>query len=221
MTEWWDEVKLDLAIQHHPCRDADPVYQALRGALPAARVVVDPDPDSDEQSPWRTYEACLKSARPWATHLLVLQDDVAPCPDFLAGVETAIHARPDRVLSFFISEKPQTGHSKHVAAGRRCESWSELHAWEWVPAQALCWPRWVIPPVLRQSYTVRADDEVLARRFREVGVTPLQSMPSLVEHVHHSSTTLARHGSGAHRAAACLLAAPWSALDVDWTLGAA
>lgn len=226
----WDEVRLSVAIQHTPSRDDDPVYQCLREALPDAEVITDPGgPDSGYPSTWRTYAECLRQTPRPATHRLVLQDDVCLCTSFLYGIKTAIKARPDKLLSFFISLRPDTSSIPHLQAMDRGETWSRLDTNAFIPTQALAWPTYLIGPALRYAEAhpiaavgYEADDQMVARFCRERGIDPIQSCPSLVEHVHHSGTSLTsgENQPGDHRAAAAYIGDYHPVDDVNWTTGA-
>src|SRR6266404_5724186 len=227
-------IRLSIAIQHTPARADDPVFKQLVSDLPMATVVTDPDPQNDYASTWRTYRECLRSTPFNATHRLILQDDVRVCRNFVKGVEAAIQSRPDSLLSFFISMMPQYSATANAQAWDRGDAWSALDTREWTPSQALCWPAFLIGPMIRHadanpimgSYT--ADDQVVGQFLRGRGMNALASVPSLVQHVHAEQTSL--DGSvnrvGDHRYALhCWFGADgeteWDpAVDVDWQRGA-
>jgi hypothetical protein len=232
----WNAVRLSISIQHTPKRDDDPVYQRLVSDVPEAKVVTDPDPQSDYASTWRTYRECLRSTPAPATHRLVLQDDVQVCRNFVRGVEAAVKAYPDDLLSFFISHAPPYSAVANSHAWEAGDAWSVLDTREWTPTQALCWPVWMIAPLLR--YTDRnplngtyvADDQVVSGFMRAKSLIGLASVPSLVEHVHAETTTLndmdqVVNRVGRHRYALnCWFGAEGQteydpAIDIDWTRG--
>jgi hypothetical protein len=220
MSRRWDQVRLSVAVQHTPKRDGDPVYQRLLADLEPYPVDVVTSPQTG--STWPTYRLCLSRMPTTATHRLVLQDDVEAGRNLIAGVKKAIEERPDNLLSFFISRRPQQGAIAHLQACDRGEAWSRLDPREWIPAQALAWPAFMVGPMLRYGGEgPGADDELIGRFLRDRGLYALQSMPSLVEHVHHSTTTLpAINMPGPHRAAACWIGhAHDPAVDVDWRTG--
>lgn len=232
----WSAVRLSISIQHTPKRDDDPVYQRLVADLPDASVITDPDPGNDYDSTWRTYRECLYRTPHSATHRLVLQDDVQVCRNFRKGVEAAIRAYPDVLLSFFISYAPQHSAIENAQAWDRGDAWSSIDTREWTPTQALCWPVYLIGPMLRYSdahpvmgaYT--ADDQVVAQFLRGRSLPALASVPSLVQHVHAESTSLDGMSQvvnrvGDHRYALhCWFGAEGEteydpAVDIDWTRG--
>lgn len=229
----WDRVRLSIAVQHTPARDDDPVFHELVRDVPQAQVVTDPDPQSDYASTWRTYRQCLYTTPHHATHRLVLQDDVRVCRNFTAGVEAAIRAYPDVPLCFFISYAPHYSAIAHAQAWDRCDAWSVLDTREWTPTQALCWPSYLIGPLIRHADrhpimgTYAADDQVVAQFLRARQLPVLASVPSLVEHVHAESTSLdgTVNNVGEHRYAMhCWFGAegdtPYDpAVDIDWTRG--
>lgn len=223
----WNEIRLSTAIQHTPLRDDDPVYRTLHEALPDADVVIDPNP-TGPTSTWRTYAECLRTTPRNATHRLVLQDDVSLCTSFLYGVREAIKQRPDALLSFFLSHQPQASVIEHLHAAEAGETWSPLDTRTWIPTQALCWPVYLIGPLLRYAeryppgIPYEGDDNIIGRFCSTLGVRALQSCPSLVEHVHAETSTLPDGTSivGPVRYAALCIGSYHPVDDVDWTTGA-
>lgn len=223
MIDRWDQIRLSIAVQHTHKRDSDPVYLRLVDALKPHTVDVVTSPM--EGSTWPTYALCLRRTPHTATHRLVLQDDVEVCPGFVDGVREAVKHRPDTLLSFFISTRPEGSWVGHMDACADGVAWSVLDERRWVPSQALVWPVFLIGPMLRfAGYDHGNDDELIARFLNYRGLYALQSMPSLVEHMHHSSTTLpAINMPGPHRAAACWMGRSGEYLparDVRWDTGA-
>lgn len=225
----WDRVELSVSIQHTPARDGDAVYECLREALPDADVVVDPDTQNPTASTWRTYEECLRTTPRSATHRLVLQDDVCLCTSFIYGVREAIKQRPDSLLSFFISTRPQASATAVLQANDRGETWTQLDARDWVPLQAVVWPVFLIGPMLRFMETKPhaglsyvADDEMVASFVRARGVSILQSSPCLVEHVHANATSLpiGNQWVNDERKALLFIGDYHPVTDVDWSTGA-
>lgn len=224
--------RVAVVIQHVKTRDHDPVYHHLLTHLKRERV--DPWIRTDQLAngnhgdTWKTYQRCLEvaSAARGASHLLVLQDDVGLCPNFMPTIRRAVQARPDRLLSFFISHLPQSSHNRQVRAYQEGWAWSYLDREEWTPAQALCWPRWMIPGMIEHQAASgyrgpwRADDECIGRYLRDTRVDALQSCPSLVEHVHHSTTSLVmvNTNTGIQRSA-WLPIGDTPPLSIDWTRG--
>jgi hypothetical protein len=223
MIERWDQVRLAIAIQHTPKRDGDNVYRRLLAELEphGARPII--DPTGADTATWPTYEECLRSTPQTATHRLVIQDDCEVCPGFIDGIKAAIASRPDQLLSFFISYRPQRGSMIQMEACERGYAWAALDNREWLPTQALVWPMMMIGPMLRYPSRATADDERTAGFLRDRGLYCLQSVPSLVEHVHHSNTTLPSiNMPGPHRRARCWMGSTGEYLparDIDWRRG--
>lgn len=223
MIQRWDQVRLSIAIQHTPKRDADNVYRRLLAALEpdGGRPVI--APNADDTATWPTYAECLATTPHTATHRLVIQDDCEVCPGFIDGVKAAIAARPDQMLSLFISYRPTRGSILQMEACERGYAWAALDNREWLPTQALVWPAFLIGPMLRYPSGRTADDERIAEFLRDRGLYALQTVPSLVEHVHHSTTTLPSvNMPGPHRRARCWMGDSGEYLparDVDWRRG--
>lgn len=177
-------VRLSIAIQHHPAR-AD-LIPALLEAMPSAEVVTDPEPDHD-RNPWRTYRECLERTPEWATHRLIVQDDARPCQQFEETVQRAVEAYPARPISLFHGGQPAESVPRLCRAYAAKRTWVEIHS-RWTPVVALVWPAEMIRPALEFVDTQRwppafqADDEIAGRCFSALGVAPLATVPSLVQH---------------------------------------
>lgn len=86
-------MELCAIVQHHPSRAGLLPALLERLAPLQTSVVLDPQPDSEWPSPWRSYRACLEAVRDGdATHALIIQDDAMPCRDFAAALPTIIEA---------------------------------------------------------------------------------------------------------------------------------
>jgi len=178
--------RVSLAIQTHEVRAE--MAETLNGCLGGrADIVFDPDPGSSP-SPWRTYRLALERTPAWASHRMVIQDDVLVCEHLVDAVEAAVRARPDRVLAFFVAGNP-LNHRRAVAAAEAADwSWAELDLTTWIPAVATCWPVRLIEPLLSwfdaQGFPAAftADDEIIGRFLRQRGEAVLAAVPSIVEH---------------------------------------
>lgn len=185
------------------------------------------------RNPWRTYRLALErglDAPPGTTHRLIVQEDVIVCDHFLEAVAAAADAQPERVLVFFVSGIPFV-QVRHLDRARdRGRSWAELENSTWCPVVATAWPVGMVAPMLEwveskdfpPAFT--ADDELTGRYLRHEGVTPLASVPSLVEHPDTVTSVASggrrqRHGLDPGRCAhlwACDLGL--DARSIDWTL---
>jgi hypothetical protein len=155
----------------------------------AAEIVYDPDPRTELRSPWRTYRLCLESGlAAGADSILVLQDDVIVPRNLLGAAELIALSRPESPVAFFVPGKP-TLYVQAIRAARAAgDLLVELPLGTWVPTVATMWPARLAENLL-EWFDARgfprgmvADDEIVGRFLRHVGVRPLASVPSLVEH---------------------------------------
>src|SRR4051794_7844007 len=103
--------KLAVAIQHHPAR-AELLPPLLRALQPASCLIArDPDPSGRPNS-WRTYRRALELAPSWASHLLILQDDVTPSRWLPISAPRVAAARPDALVALFVGGRPQEAAGK-------------------------------------------------------------------------------------------------------------
>lgn len=177
-------VSVALAVQHHPARA--PLLAALLPALGDCEVVTDPEPDG-HRAPIRTYLVCLRSMPEWATHLLIVQDDVRPCADFRGKVLKVLFKRPDDVLALFLGGAPARSARLAQQAHRRGERWIKMHAADWAPTVATCWPRFHVERFLaycdaHPALIKMGDDNVVGQWKRAEAVDVWATVPSLVEH---------------------------------------
>lgn len=177
---------VSVAIQTH--RDRAEMALALRRCLGGqAELVFDPDPDGYPAA-WRSYRAALELTPSWATHRLILQDDVLVCDHFLRGVQQAVAAQPEAVICLFVSG--QLIHRVGVLQRALADGhpWVVLDQRTWLPAVATLWPRHHADELPawydRQDYPTDflADDEIIGRYLNALGESALATVPSLVEH---------------------------------------
>jgi hypothetical protein len=184
------QVRLSGAVMAHPSRArAAHRLRAGLGAL-APELVFDPDP-SGPPSSLRTARRAWSAAAPDATHHLVLQDDVAPCPGFADQVAAAARARPDDALAFFTEWGSRTAHMVRIAALTGA-AWARAVD-EYLPAPAL-----LLPARVARGFDEYAaakadpdtpDDVVLDAYLRELGVACYVSVPNLADHLEAPSLT--------------------------------
>jgi hypothetical protein len=219
-------VTIAIAVQHHPRRGEllPPLLQALEPC--PVDVVSDQDPGG-RLCTWPTYRRALELTPAWATHRLVLQDDVEFCPGFLPVLDRVVAARPDRLVALCVCGNPAPSAYAVRQAHVRGESFVELPKDRWVPTIALVWPAQLIVAALefvdaaRWPATFLADDEIVMRVCEGLGIRALACVPSIVEHPDrvHSVMSKRRASGGANpgRVAACFVPAGVDPLDLAWT----
>lgn len=226
-------VRLSIAIQYSPAR-ADLVADLLRDlAHPeVVELATDPAPPPEDappasplRSPWRTYRHALETTPAWATHRLVLQDDVIACDGFVPAATAAVTARPDRVVSFYVGGNARLAAARVVHAAKQGHAWTDIRQYDWLPAVALSWPVGLLAPFLawvdskRWSPTFRADDQIIGMFLRRQGHVPAATVPSLIDHpddVPSLISNRARGGRDRLRIAACWIG-DCDATAIDWT----
>lgn len=165
-------------------------------------MVADPDPDGTP-SAMRTYRECIRALSPDATHLLIVQDDAVPTPNFHARALQRVAERPTDLVTFFV---PGTGlHGVFMRnASAEGASWCALpSSVRWAPTVALCWPRELVEPfaLYADEYAAKrakrghrpfADDPVVGGFRKAEGLTVWATVPCLVEHPDHVPSLLKR-----------------------------
>ncbi len=183
-------------IQAHPAR-AD-LAEGLLDCLGTGEIVFDPEP-TGFKSPWRTYQACVRRGVELGGPFLVIQEDVLICDRFLEGVATAVAARPDNPLAFFVPAKPPAYTNAVYRARDAGSAFAELPTGTWAPVVALAWPETLAQHLLqwieqtRFPPAWRADDEIIGRFVYEMNTPILATVPSLVEHPDTVASVMNNH----------------------------
>lgn len=179
----------------------------------------------EKKSLWEDAKKVL-SHRPSHTHVLVMQDDILPCQDFIPTVEQIINLLPNQPITFF------TNNPAADVAVMQDKRWVTLSVW--LMAQAYVLPVEIIDDMVAwiDEYVkedVRFDDERMAMYFYYHKIPVYATVPSLVEHLGWNSTTLSTYTDKArknifkpeNRMARQYIGFENSGLDIDWTIGLA
>lgn len=210
-------MKLSASIMAHPDRaeQVDALLTTLDRPVP---VHWDREGKASGNSDrvWRTARGAWKMADPFADWHVLIQDDAAPCPDMLAGLERALAFVPQDVV---VSPYLGTGRNVPIrweAMARAADSAGAT----WVRSLKLMWGVCIAIPV-------PAIGEMIAHADRKTGVPDdmrvagwaekthrevWYSWPSLVDHLpvpsltkHRAPDRVARRHHGG------------SALEINWT----
>lgn len=204
-------VRLSAAIMAHPRRAG--MVEGLLAALDWPVPVVWDERDDRHDTGIRAMEA----HGPDATHHLVIQDDVQPSRDLLAGVQRALAHVPDGCpASFYVGRvKPFRRAVERVTRSAEGASWIVMDGIYWGPAIAV--PTNVIPDMARWwrgplAANVTNYDRRVSEFFAHHGQARCwYSWPSLVDHRGNESLV---QGHIAERRAHRFH--DGSALDIDW-----
>ncbi|SBU94106.1 hypothetical protein YW5DRAFT_04624 [Streptomyces sp. Ncost-T6T-1] len=181
---------ISLAVMHHPSRAAM-IPKLLEACAPLdARVVPDPDP-TGPPSPLRTAKRAWSAVNPEATHHVVIQDDVHPCPDFADHLRSVIQLRPDRAIALYVNwNSPENSYLSRRAVTLG-SSWAPLSPLEYTPTLGLVlpaeWARQLGSYLFELPDSLRDDDEMVARFCRERGIAVIAALPTLLDHGDGSS----------------------------------
>lgn len=220
-------LKLSVTIQAHP--DRAELAEELQARLGrGVTITYDPDPDG-RPSPWRTYRECLDSTPASCTHRLIVQEDIDPCPHFLTAVRSACRARPHDVLIFYVGGNAPQHCSSMMRAAALGLQWAALQGGQFIPTVAVAWPVAHVCPVVcwvadqdQWPDSFVADDEIVNHACQALGIFPLASVPSLVEHRNELDSLMqTRHLDDPGRRAHCLIGEDCDARRIDWSLGPA
>ena len=201
---------VSVAIMAHPKR-ADMVAELEQMLDRPAKVVWD-----ERNDRWDTGRRSLLAFDPSATHHMVIQDDVMPSMDLVAGVERALEWVPDgSPMMCYIGRVRTYGPviKKHLADNAGA-SWFTFNETYWGPCLVL--PTADIEPLVK-----RCDRMNVGNYDRRIGLwyaarkrLTWAPWPSLVEHRDSPSLVAGRTGQ---RQAHSFLGSDVSALTVDWS----
>lgn len=152
---------------------------------------------------------------PTCSHHLVLQDDVLPVADLIAGAERALKWIPQDVpVSLYVGRVRPFGKAVELAVRQAGDaaSWITMSGIYWGPAVIL--PTHMIDDMAKwyRRSAVTNYDRRMSTWFQRQGIACWYSWPSLVDH-RGDESLVKGHGAGrsAHRVH------EGSALDVDWS----
>lgn len=225
-------MKIGIAIQTHPLRHdmASTLARVLEGGGELDVVqVYDPRPHDDRPSAWRTYRWALERALvpscDW-THLLVIQDDTAPCRHLPELLPAVVAAQPASLIALFHSGAPLPSAARVREAASAGIPFAEMLLQQWMPVVATVWPvdrigpaiEWVDAQRFQADWT--ADDEIVGRVARALGIPAVATAPSLVEHPDAVVSLAGRrppsNGADPYRVAA-VFAGDRDLRGVDWS----
>lgn len=213
-------MKLSAVIMAHPKR-AEQV-EHLRAQLGDLPVVWD-----EKQDRWDTGKRAMLAYDPACTHHLVIQDDVLPCRDLLAGVKVALEHVPDATLCLYVGRRRPHAHAVSRAcaqADRLRAAFITMHTLNWGPGIAV--PTAAIDEMVAYSdklTEIKNYDRRLSRYWEcEAKVRIWYTWPSLLDHADGPSLVHGRVGTDREhgrisRVAHRFIGESVSALSVDWS----
>lgn len=175
-------------VQHYPAR-ADLIPELLRRLEPLPTEVI--AHSSDPPSPWGGYQLCLTDI-PDCTHLLIVQDDTVPVPNFATAIRRVASRHPETPVCLFLSKQPAGTVARAKRAISRGECYTPLYPAPFVPLVGCLWPKAKAEEFLEwtkenrafpKDPNPRADDSVAAIWMKRTRQHFMVTVPSLVEHL--------------------------------------
>lgn len=196
-------IRLSAAVMTHPARiDAARLLRDRHAGLDL-QIVCDPEPERKGKNlgAARAAWSCVPA---WATHHLVLEDDVILGPGFAERVRAAIEARPGAAISLFAEWGSSTASVLRVAALRGA-AFAEVVD-HYLPHQAA-----VLPAAAARGFAEFAVgaarwepcDVVMLRYLRGADVPSCACLPNLAEHRDLPSLVGRRSSFQGRRSATC------------------
>ncbi len=149
--------------------------------------------EDSEHNLWDCAKRALSSHESEDTHLLIMQDDILPCRDFIATALKLITLRPESPITLFSNKETI------MEAKRLNLHWVELK--RFLMAQCYIMP----VPMIKDFLTWEAqhvdpkiyfDDNRLGMYFFYNNISTFATAPSLVEHIGWNETTLTGYNPG-------------------------
>ena len=201
-------------VQHHPSRED--LLPDLIDSLSPLRVQVFAH-SSDPPNPWENYRACLSDLPSAYQHILIIQDDALPCPNFAEALELVAARHLSTPVCLFLGAAPASTAQMARRAWLKGRRYTPLLNTSFVPLVAVLWPRAKAKEFLEWSETARkitrADDNNAARWMRKAKQPVMVTVPSLVQHNEDVPSVKGSDNSGSW-CRACLLAE--DGLAYDW-----
>jgi hypothetical protein len=163
---------------------------------------------STPPNPWAGYRLCLQRI-PDCSHLLIVQDDTAPVPNFVPALHKIAERNVDTPVCLFLASNPRGAMARARRAMSRDQRYVALYPSPFVPIVAVLWPRekaiqfleWTESGVTLPGHpTPRADDSVLAAWSKKNREPFIVACPSLVEHLDVPSVKGVRNAASAWKA---------------------
>jgi hypothetical protein len=181
------DIRLSVAIMHHPSRSAL-IPDLVQRCLPlTARVVEDPDP-LGRPSALRTAKLAWAAIEGGATHHLVIQDDVLPVPGFADQLLAALGQRPEDGVTLCVNwNSPHNSYLTRRAA-LAGSSWGPLSPYEWIPTLGLALPAAEASAMAARLAELADDsfwgddDEAIIDFCNQRGLRVVSTIPHLVDH---------------------------------------
>jgi len=153
-------------------------------------------------SPWRGYRRCLDNL-PNTTHLLILQDDCVPAPNFVPAVEQIAQANPDIPVCLFLARLPRETSVKAAQAIKQGRRYVDLSWRNFLPVVALLWPTHKAAEFREWADTnprfpgvgggqPRSDDAMGGRWKMVTRQTVRACVPSIVQHPDETPSLIGR-----------------------------
>lgn len=209
-------------IQHHPSR-AHLLPDLCKRLEPLEINVI--THSSEPPDPWAGYRLCL-SDLPDCSHVLIVQDDALPVPNFAQAVLTIAETQPSKPVCLFLSGLPSSAAIQARQTLARDHKYPRryilLGPSNILPLVCTLWPRHLAEDFLAWSETsnriTRADDGNAARWMLTRGQEVLCTVPSICEHNDWTESVKggqpARWGGDAGRVAVLLAD---DAASYDWS----
>lgn len=171
---------------------------------------------------WQSCSDTLTSYRKGDTHVLVLQDDVLPCKNFIKTVSEIAESCPENPVTFF------TNNQKSVTAVQQGKHWLSMRVW--FMAQAYLLPVALIDDMIlwisqNVKDSIQNDDDRMATYLFYHDIFTMATVPSLVEHMGWNTTTLRNYNNFNDlknrrdlRMASVWIGLDSDPMDIDWSV---
>lgn len=168
-------------VQHHPSR-ADLIPPLLAALKPLYTEVV--SHASIPPDPWSGYKQCLSNL-PECSHVLIIQDDALPVPNFAEAMKKIAESHPSTPVCLFMGAAPASTATQILRSWNKGRRYQPLLNTSFVPLVACLWPKATAEAFLewsRHNKVTRADDGNAAKFMRRTKQPFVVTIPSLVEH---------------------------------------
>ena len=183
---------------------------------------------SDPPSPWGGYRRCLDNL-PESGHLVIVQDDVVPAPNFAEALGHIAAANPDIPVCLFLARLPREASVKAGHAMKQRRRYIDLSWRSFLPVVAVLWPvhkalefrDWAdtnprFPGV--GGGQPRSDDAMGGRWKMVTRQTVRATVPSIVQHPDEEPSLIGRRAMWGKDAGRVAFLLAEDAMDYDWSV---
>lgn len=204
-------ISIAIAIMGYPTR-IKYIKEYMLPRLPLSTQVF---VDIQQRGVWYNAKRCHNSYNANDTHVLILQDDLLLCKNFINSVIAVVKANPSNIISLYC---PSSEALKIQASGKHWMTRNAITGQAMLVPTALepYWQLWSEKNIPNQDEK-QGDDFRISLFCHHTEYKAWYCVPSLVQHIGNRSSTLGYNHPGKY--SKVFIGEENSGEDIDWTAG--